>query len=382
MPTRPMPTRRTWSHDHRHHLRARDPLRPLQAVHRSSAAAPRRRRQRRCRRAGARRHRDLRRDHDRPRRADRGHRGAGLRRSHHLDVRASMSTTKSGTAPATPPAKAPAKMLDFDVAGMTCGSCAARVQRVLGRQPGVVDAQVNYATGRARVDAAGDVDVAALQAAVDKIGYGLEPATAVTTPAAGAADAEERARRAWLLRVVAVWPVALLFLGTMLVGAEAMMDPRVRWGQLLLATPVQFVVGWPFLREAARRARQRTANMDTLIAMGTLAAYTFSVVQLLTGGMDLYFESGVLIIAFLVLGRYFEARAKGRAGRAISALLELGAKQARVLRGGQELLIDVADVRVGDLLRVRPGEKVPTDGEVVDGRSAWRIACRPCSCRR
>ena len=102
--------------------------------------------------------------------------------------------------------------------------------------------------------------------------------------------------------------------------------------------------------------------MDTLIAVGTLAAYGFSVVQLLTGGMELYFETAILLIAFLTLGRYFEARARGRAGQAIRALLELGAKQARVLRDGAEVLVPVEQVTVGDLMRIRPGEKVPVDG--------------------
>jgi len=137
-----------------------------------------------------------------------------------------------------------------------------------------------------------------------------------------------------------------------------------------LSGTVQLWAGWPFLREAGRRARRRTANMDTLIALGTLAAYSFSVVQLVTGGMDLYFESATVIVAFLLLGRYFEARAKGRAGEAIRALLEFGAKQARVLRDGREVLVPVDEVAVGDLLLVRPGEKVPTDGEVVRGASA------------
>jgi copper-transporting P-type ATPase V len=156
----------------------------------------------------------------------------------------------------------------------------------------------------------------------------------------------------------------------MAIGQEAMMDPRLRWVQLALATPVQFFIGWPFLREAARRAVRLTANMDTLIAIGTLAAYTFSLVQVLRGGMDLYFETAVLIIAFLVLGRYFEARAKRRAGSAIRALLELGAKEARVLRDGAEVLVAVEDVVIDDLVRVRPGEKIPLDGIVVAGASA------------
>ncbi|HEV3503692.1 MAG TPA: heavy metal translocating P-type ATPase, partial [Actinomycetes bacterium] len=145
------------------------------------------------------------------------------------------------------------------------------------------------------------------------------------------------------------------------------------WGRLTalaLATPVQFWVGWPFLREAARRARRRSASMATLIAMGTLAAYGFSVAQLLTGGMELYFEAAAVIITFVVLGRFFEARAKGRAGQAIRALLELGAKEARVVRDGREVMVPVEQVVAGDLLKVRPGEKIPTDGEVVAGASA------------
>lgn len=134
--------------------------------------------------------------------------------------------------------------------------------------------------------------------------------------------------------------------------------------------PVQFYIGWSFLREAARRARYLTANMDTLIAMGTLAAYAFSTWQLAIGGHELYYEAQVVIIAFIVLGRYFEARAKGNAGRAIRSLLELGAKEARVIRDGTEELIPVEEVMVGDLVKARPGEKVPVDGEVVDGSSA------------
>jgi cation-transporting ATPase V len=130
------------------------------------------------------------------------------------------------------------------------------------------------------------------------------------------------------------------------------------------------VIGWPFLREAARRARRLTANMDTLIAVGTLAAYGFSLWQLASGGMRVYFETAILLIAFLSLGRYFEARARGRAGQAIRALLELGAKQARLVRDEGEVMVPVEQVAVGDLVRVRPGEKLPVDGEVIEGASA------------
>jgi copper-transporting P-type ATPase V len=259
--------------------------------------------------------------------------------------------------------------LDLSVQGMTCGSCAARVQRVLARQAGVADAEVNFATGRARVRTDRPTDVAALQAAVERIGYRIEP-LAEGRPAREPGDAEAAAQRGWLRRVVAVAPAAAFAAVTMLLGPSAMQNTALRWAMLVVATPVQFWVGWPFLREATRRARRATANMDTLIAMGTLAAYGFSVWQLATGGMDLYFETAVLLIAFLTLGRYFEARARGRAGQAIRALLELGAKQARLLRGGTEVMVPVEQVAVGDLLRVRPGEKIPVDGEVTDGASA------------
>ncbi|MDF2742137.1 MAG: copA [Actinomycetia bacterium] len=255
--------------------------------------------------------------------------------------------------------------LDFEVQGMTCGSCAVRVQRVLGRQPGVAGAEVNFATGKARVVPGGTVDVGGLQAAVERIGYRITP-----VEAARKTDAEASAEDSWRQRLLVAVPLAAALVVLAMWPGGAMEQTWGRLAAAVLATPVQFWVGWPFLREAARRARRGTANMDTLIAMGTLAAYGFSVAQLLTGGMDLYFEAAAVIITFLVLGRFFEARAKGRAGQAIRALLELGAKQARVLRDGQEVMVPVEQVAVGDLLRVRPGEKVPTDGEVVAGASA------------
>ncbi|OBG33977.1 cation-translocating P-type ATPase [Mycobacterium sp. E3198] len=270
------------------------------------------------------------------------------------------AVTQTTTAPAS---------LDFTVEGMTCGSCAARVERILGRQPGVRSAYVNYATSGARVVLDNEpADSAALCAAVEQIGYRLNPTETATPP--DARREEAAVERAWLRRLIVGWPLALAVGYLAMFSGTLRTQPWAHWAEFVLTTPVQFYVGWPFLREAARRARHLTANMDTLIAMGTLAAYIFSSVRLLFFGGDMYFESAALIIAFLVLGRYFEARAKRRAGKAIRALLELGAKQARVLRDGTEAMIPVEQVRVGDLMRVRPGEKVPTDGEVIDGASA------------
>ncbi|MGI8707199.1 MAG: heavy metal translocating P-type ATPase [Actinomycetota bacterium] len=266
----------------------------------------------------------------------------------------------------------PSEQLDFDVEGMTCGSCAARVQRVLSRLDGVVDAQVNFATSKAQVTTEGQVDVDDLSLAVKKAGYELKAGAeeAAAAEAEGSADPEDANQTMWLRRLITVLPAAVFAVVMMLMGHEAMMNETLRWTMFAVATPVQFWVAWPFLHEAAKRARYGTANMDTLIAIGTLSAYAFSVYQLLTGGEELYFETAVLIIAFLTLGRFFEARAKGRAGRAIRALLELGAKEARLVVDGEEVMVPAEQVSVGDVFRVRPGEKVPTDGEVLEGASA------------
>ena len=270
---------------------------------------------------------------------------------------------------------------DFDVVGMTCSSCAARIQKVLQRQPGVVDAEVNFATGRANVVAepGESLDARELAEAVRAAGYELREIASAHSGAdqltaaerAEQAEQTEAAHRSmWLRRAVVAAPIALFMVSTMLYHDLAMENDALRWLQFALAVPVQFWVGWPILAGAAQRARHLGANMDTLIAMGTLSAFTYSTFQLLTGGMELYLEASVVIMFFITLGRYLEARAKGRAGRALRALVELGAKEARLVRDGVETMVPVESVQVGDLVKVRPGEKVPVDGEVADGASA------------
>src|SRR5712691_12315819 len=192
-------------------------------------------------------------------------------------------TLATGTSPAAEAAPAlPA--LDFTVQGMPCGSCAARVQRTLARQPGVQAAEVNFASGIARVvPGPGGPDRDALIAAVAKIDYGLVP---LSSPAAGEddrADAETVAERSWLRRAVVVWPLALATGYLAMFSGSPGDRPQAHWAELALATPIQFWGGWPFLREAARRARSRAASMDTLIAVGTLTAYLASVAGLLAG---------------------------------------------------------------------------------------------------
>lgn len=279
------------------------------------------------------------------------------------------------------PAVVVSQSSEFDVAGMTCGSCSARVQKVLLRQPGIADAEVNYATGRAVVTpvAGGTVDSAALAVVVQKAGYALTGIAsrfeAKSGPSAAEradrADADEAQHRSlWLRRAIISAPVAAFMVSTMLYHDLAMENTWLRWLQFALAIPVQFYVGWPILVGAAQRARHVTANMDTLITMGTMSAFVFSTYQLFTGGMELYFEAAVVIMFFITLGRYLEARAKGRAGKALRALVELGAKEARLVRDGVEEMVPVDSIRVGDMVKIRPGEKVPIDGQVVDGASA------------
>lgn len=257
--------------------------------------------------------------------------------------------------------------IEFSVGGMTCGSCAARVEKALSHHPGVVSAGVNLASEKATVAFDPNfVNADDLVAAVVKIGYGLTPLQPNEQPTT---DANDDAQRMWLRHVLVAWPLGIIVL---VLSLWWMHEPWARWSALILTVPVQFWAGWPFLHAAVVRARARQANMDTLIAIGTMAAFTFSVYQVAFGPShsDHYFDSAALIIAFLLLGRYFEAKVKGRASSAIHALLKLGAKLARLVEDGVEQMVPIDQIHVGDLVRVRPGEKLPIDGVVVDGASA------------
>jgi cation-transporting ATPase V len=252
------------------------------------------------------------------------------------------------------------KELRLDVIGMTCGSCAARVEKTLNKQPGV-EAAVNFATGEALVQLSPEAPaLEELREAVQARGYDIR------LHRDEADEAARREERLWLIRLLVAWPLGI---ATMALSLAFMDRDWARWTAFALATPVQFYAGWPFVKGAAIRARTLTANMDTLIAVGTLAAYVYSVWALAAGG-DLYFDTAALVIAFLLLGKYLEARARGRASQAIKRLLELGAREARVVRGDKELRVPIDAVKPGWLLKVLPGEKIPTDGRVVEGSSA------------
>ncbi len=251
------------------------------------------------------------------------------------------------------------KELHLDVSGMTCGSCVQRVEKALLKQPGVLECRVNLATAEAAVRLAEDAaPFETLRAAVQARGYDIEIHRDRHDPA-------REEEREWLRRVWVAWPLGGAVMALSIFG---MHTDWARVTALVLTTPVQFWAGWPFLKGAAHRARSFSANMDTLIALGTLTAYLYSVWALFAA-QDTYFDTAALIIAFLLLGKYLESRARGRASEAIKRLLELGAKEAHVVRGGREFLMLVDEVKVGDLVRVRPGEKIPTDGAVEEGAS-------------
>ncbi len=265
----------------------------------------------------------------------------------------------------------PRAELDLTVGGMTCASCVNRVERALKRVPGVVAAEVNLATERARVTVlAGAVDVAALTSAVRGAGYEAE---AVAEPGvAPAEEAKSAARdRRELVRVVAAAALsAPLAVGMVadLLGLHWMLPG---WGQLALASIVQFWLGWRFYVAGWKAARALSGNMDLLVALGTTAAWGLSVYELLAAGPGraptLYFESSALLITFILFGKWLEARAKRQTASAIRALMALRPDTARVRRDGADAEIPLSQVGVGDVVVVRPGERIPVDGSVVEG---------------
>jgi P-type Cu+ transporter len=247
----------------------------------------------------------------------------------------------------------------LDIDGMTCASCATRVEKKLSRVEGVEGSAVNYATEEATVvyDPA-QVEVDDLLKAVSAAGYSAH------------VHGEAARETASTLRRLVV-AVALTAPLTLLAMVPPLQFDGWEWVALALATPVVLWAGWPFHRAAALNARHAAVTMDTLISIGTLAAWGWSTVVLVAGiEADTYFEVGAVITTLILVGRYLEERAKSRAGAALRALLELGAKEARVLRDGAEVLVPIDEVRVGDVFVVRPGEKIATDGVVEDGASA------------
>ncbi|MFD4023958.1 heavy metal translocating P-type ATPase, partial [Streptomyces sp. NPDC058576] len=301
---------------------------------------------------------------------------------------ATTATTASGSDAGT-------AAVELAIGGMTCASCAARVEKKLNRMDGV-EATVNYATEKAKVTYLGaDVSVEDLIATVEATGYTARPPAppaAATAAPPGGDDTERSADDDGLttLRQRLVTAVLLAVPVIAMAMIPALQFDYWQWLSLTLAAPVVTYAAWPFHRAAWTNSKHGAATMDTLISVGTSAAFLWSVWALFfgTAGMvgmthpfeltiarsdgagNIYLEAAAGVTAFILAGRYFEARSKRKAGAALKALLELGAKEVTVLRDGVETTIPTAALQVGDRFVVRPGEKIATDGTVVEGSSA------------
>ena len=275
-----------------------------------------------------------------------------------------------------------ANQVDLSITGMSCNACAMTIEKGLNHLAGV-EATVNFATESARVTFdASQVDTVKLVSLIESLGYGAR-SLAETTP--DMLDAEVRERVAMLksrltASIALGLPVALVSMFSMLQFSNW------QWFALALSAPVVTWGAWPFHRAALMNARHRSTTMDTLISLGIVAAVSWSVWALvwgdaanssvhssmtsMSGGMHVYFEVAVAVTIFLLAGRYFEARAKRRAGDALRALLALGARTATILRDGEETTIDAVLIRVGDMIVVRPGEIIAADGVVMEGASS------------
>ncbi|NTV96532.1 MAG: cadmium-translocating P-type ATPase [Thiobacillus sp.] len=262
----------------------------------------------------------------------------------------------------------PPTSLDFSIAGMTCAACSTRLERVLNGLPGV-EARVNLATETARVRyQPGLVDEDGLVAAVARAGFSATPATEERRAAEKARKAEVYRREVRAFAISALFTVPLLAEMVAMLGGGGHILPG--WLQWFLATPVQFWAGWRFYDGAWKSLRGGGANMDVLVALGTSAAYFFSLATLfLDPHGHLYFEASAAVVTLVRLGKLLEVRAKSRTSSAIEQLIGLQPRTVRVERGGEFVEADVASLKPGDRVQVRAGERIPVDGTVEDGRS-------------
>lgn len=267
---------------------------------------------------------------------------------------------------------------NLKISGMSCAACAARIEKKLNTLDGVLSANINLATERASVCyEPGKVGVGDFIAAVERLGYQAEPLEDLSRKPMEEATESAGMRYTLLASVALSLPlIAAMVLSIFNAHAPALAFLHNAYFQMVVATPVQFIIGARFYKQSYYAIRSGSANMDVLIAMGTSAAYFFSLYnvffeQVGPGLMkNLYFEASAIIITLILLGKYLEAAAKGRTSDAIKKLAALQAKTARVIRSGKEMDIPIEEVGLGDIVMVRPGEKVPVDGKIIEGNSA------------
>lgn len=270
--------------------------------------------------------------------------------------------------------------VDFDVSGMTCSACAASIEKALNNLPGVSKANINFALETLTISySSNQVSVSEIKKAVDNLGYELIEKQKDQEKIDHKEDQLRKLTKLFIFSAILTFPLLWTMVGhfsflSFIYMPEILMNP---WLQLALATPVQFFVGAQFYRGAYKSLKNKSANMDVLVVLGTSAAYFYSIFLSFewmqagsVGHAELYFEAAAVIITLILLGNLFEERAKGRTSQAISKLLSLQAKVATVLKDGKEIEIPIEEVVVGDTIVVRPGEKIPVDGEIISGQSA------------
>ena len=268
--------------------------------------------------------------------------------------------------------------IDLNLKGMTCAACAARIEKKLNKLEGVQKAAINFATEKATVEYdSSRVKVSDMVKAIEALGYNAQRAEEASPDREKEQREKEirRLRTELIISAVLSSPLIMAMLLTLVQIDLAFLHNE--YFQLIIATPIQFIIGFRFYKHAFYALRAKSANMDVLIAMGTSAAYFFSIYNAFFQPMkegvlmkDLYFEAAAVIITLILLGKYLEAVAKGKTSEAIKKLMGLQAKTARVIRNGAEEDIPIEDVEVGDVVVVRPGEKVPVDGKMIEGNSS------------
>jgi len=264
--------------------------------------------------------------------------------------------------------RVPVSELDLNIEGMTCAACSARIEKVVGRLPGIQLIQVNLASEKGHVQfVPGVVQESDILHAIEKAGYGAKIADDTKRE-----DERARKRRAYHVEVRKFWLGSLLTLPLVLQMFVMMFRGPMflpNWVSWVLATPVQFYIGWRFYKGAYHSLRGGAANMGVRVSQGTTVAYVYSAGLTVLGSSDVYFDSSATVVTLIYLGKLLEARAKAKSSAAVEELAKLGAKVAHRIQGGVEEDVAVEKLRVGDLVRVRPGEKVPSDGVVREGSS-------------
>ena len=268
------------------------------------------------------------------------------------------------------------EFIKLPISGMSCAACSARIERVLTKTPGILNASVNLATEKASIEYnPAEVEMGDIKSIILNLGFKVEDTSHMVDTEKDSRKQEIKKQRFYFVVAAIFSSPLLLYMLVMVFHLDALM-PLVIFsplGQFFFATVVQFVPGWYFYRDAFASLKSGTANMSVLVAMGTSAAYFYSVVVTFYGhriGMDeIYYETAAIIITLVLLGRLLESQAKSRTSEAIRKLMGLQAKTARVIRGGVEIEIPMEEVMVGDVVMVRPGEKIPVDGNILQGHS-------------